>query len=258
MRMPAQSRAPMARNMNQIPDGDLLPGQTSDLRLAASRQTSDYALARAAARGAMAALGDLYERHNQRVYALCLGMTRNSAEAEDLTQEVFIHLLRKIESFRGESRFTTWLHRLTVNLVLMHFRRKSTHSHQLVDDLESRLPISQPNRQSLSAQIADRIVLESALAELPSGCRSVFVLFDLVGYKHHEIACLLGCSVGTSKSQLHRARVKLRRLLKGSDQSSTRSLRLASGAGRRRRTSKLSHYKIVKDRNHGFSIAAKL
>src|SRR5262245_12477574 len=94
------------------------------LRLVYSATSSDYVLARAAANGQMSALGDLYERHNRRVYAVCLSMTRNPAQAEDLTQEVFVHLVRKIGLFRGDSQFSTWLHRLTVNLVLMHFRRK--------------------------------------------------------------------------------------------------------------------------------------
>jgi RNA polymerase sigma-70 factor (ECF subfamily) len=216
--MLVQSRTAMARDVNQIPDSDLLHTQIHGLKLAAGGWTSDQALARAAASGAMLALGDLYERHSRRVYAVCLNMTRNSAEAEDLTQEVFIHLLRKIETFRGESRFTTWLHRLTVNLVLMHFRRRATHKYHAVDELEANLSVSQPNRQPVSAQVADRIALDSAVAQLPSGCRSVFVLFDIAGYKHGEIAHLLGFSVGTSKSQLHRARVKLRRLLKTGDQ----------------------------------------
>jgi RNA polymerase sigma-70 factor (ECF subfamily) len=217
--MLVQSRTAMARNVNQTIDSDLPHPQIHGLRLAAGQWTSDYALARAAAHGAMPAMGDLYERHNRRVYAVCLGMTHDSAEAEDLTQEVFVHLLRKIGSFRAESRFTTWLHRLTVNLVLMHFRRRGRHSRQVVDDLEGSLSSSQLNRQPVGAQLADRMALDSALALLPSGCRSVFVLFDIEGYKHDEIANLLGCSVGTSKSQLHRARKKLRRLLKAGDES---------------------------------------
>jgi RNA polymerase sigma-70 factor (ECF subfamily) len=175
---------------------------------------SDYALARAVAAGAMSALGDLYERHNRRVYAVCLNMTHNSAEAEDLTQEVFVHLVRKIGSFRGESQFTTWLHRLTVNLVLMHFRRRAARRDQTPEALESVRKKLSADSQPSGARLADRIALDSAVAQLPAGCRSVFVLFDLVGYKHHEIAKLLGVSVGTSKSQLHKARFRIRRLFK--------------------------------------------
>jgi len=175
---------------------------------------SDHALARAAASGVMTALGDLYERHNRRVYAVCLNMTHNSAEAEDLTQEVFVHLVSKIGSFRGESQFSTWLHRLTVNLVLMHFRRRAARRDQTPEALESVKRRFAPDWQPAGARIADRIALDSAVAQLPTGCRSVFLLYDLVGYKHHEIAELLGVSVGTSKSQLHKARLRMRRMMR--------------------------------------------
>jgi RNA polymerase sigma-70 factor (ECF subfamily) len=184
---------------------------------------TDYALARAAATGATDAIGDLYRRHSRRVYSLCLRMTRNPADAEDLTQEVFIHLVRKIGSFRGESRFTTWLHRLTVNLVLMHFRRwASRRELQITDGLDRKHAISFPNWPPHTVQLTDRMIIDSALAQLSPGCRSVLVLYDIEGYKHDEISELLGCSVGTSKSQLYRARRKLRRLLRMSGQSITR------------------------------------
>ena len=172
---------------------------------------SDYALVRTAAHGGMMALGTLYERHHRQVYSVCLRMTNNSAEAEDLTQEVFIHLVRKLASFRGESQFSSWLYRLTVNVVLMHFRRVRVRREQLFDDFENQVP-ARP-RQSAGAQITDRIALNSALAKLSNGCRKVFVLFDVEGYSHDEIAQLLGCTTGTTKSQLHNARLKLRRLL---------------------------------------------
>lgn len=192
--------------------------QPRSLRLVRGPQP-DHALAQAAAGGAMKALADLYERHNRRVYSVCLSMTRNSAEAEDLTQDVFVHLIRKIGSFRGDSRFSTWLHRLTVNLVLMHFRRKDMRHEEVRDDLEETTSFWQGQRQPISAQLVDRMSLESALAQLPAGCRSVFILFDIAGYRHDEIASLLNCSSGTSKSQLHRARVKLRRLLRPANHS---------------------------------------
>lgn len=174
---------------------------------------SDYLLARAAAKGSTSALGELYSRHSGRVYALALRMTRNAADAEDLTQEVFIHLLRKIGTFRGDSRFTTWLHRLTANLVLMHFRSPTIRRElQIIDDTSDAV-FARGQRVS-NAQLVDRVALKSALARLPAGCRSVFVLFVIEGHRHDEIANLLGCSIGTSKSQLYRARIKLRRFLR--------------------------------------------
>jgi len=173
----------------------------------------DYFLARAVANGDINALGDLYQRHHRQVYGVCLSMTRNPAEAEDLTQDVFVHLVRKIGSYRGESRFSTWLHRLTINLVLMHMRRPSRRE-QPTGDYENVYSIVPRVRPRAPVQVTDRIALQLAVAQLPRGCRSVFVLFAIAGYKHDEIAKLLGCSEGTSKSQLHRARLKLKQLLR--------------------------------------------
>lgn len=173
---------------------------------------ADYELAQAVARGATSSFGDLYERHRRRVFSLCLKMTGNIAEAEDLTQEVFIQLLGKIGSFRGESLFTTWLHRFTVNQVLMHFRRATRRrekSPEVFEDVVAR----HGGKFSLGPQLMDRIALDAALAKLPSGSRAIFLKFDVEGYNHEEIAGIFGCSVGNSKSQLHKARRKLRQLL---------------------------------------------
>jgi RNA polymerase sigma-70 factor, ECF subfamily len=174
---------------------------------------TDYNLSRASATGDMRALGELYERYRHRVFAVCIGMTRNPAEAEDLTQEVFVSLVHKIGSYRGESQFTTWLHRLTVNCVLMHFRRPARRE-QVFTDFENVIPIApRLSAPTLPGPLTDKIAFRSAVARLPKGCRTVFVLFDLAGYEHEEIAKLLGCTAGTSKSQLHRARLKLRKIL---------------------------------------------
>jgi RNA polymerase sigma-70 factor (ECF subfamily) len=140
-------------------------------------------------------------------------MTRNATEAEDLTQEVFIQVLTKIGSFRGESRFTTWLHRLTVNRVLMHFRRVTQRHEQMPGEIEWELKIRHIGKLSRATDLVEKIALDAALAKLPSGCRAVFFLFDIEGYKHEEIADIFGCSVGNSKSQLHKARKKLRHFL---------------------------------------------
>jgi RNA polymerase sigma-70 factor (ECF subfamily) len=174
---------------------------------------SDYALAQQAAAGDMNAFEQLFRRHNRRVYSLCLRMTNSPTEAEDLAQEVFIQLFRKIGSFRGESAFTTWLHRLTVNHVLMHFRKKSVKLEQTTEEGETPVQIVAGTANPNAMPVVDRLALEKAIGQLPPGYRTVFVLHDVEGHEHEEIARMLGCSVGTSKSQLHKARMKLRGLL---------------------------------------------
>ena len=181
--------------------------------IALTKPATDFELAQRSAAGDMAAFEELYERHSRRVYSLCLRMTANTAEAEDLAQEAFIQLFRKIGSFRGESAFTTWLHRLTVNQVLMHFRKKGVKMEQTTDDGETPVQIVAGTEDHLKMPVVDRIALDKAMARLPRGYRTVFVLHDVEGHEHEEIARLLGCSVGTSKSQLHKARMKLRMLL---------------------------------------------
>jgi RNA polymerase sigma-70 factor (ECF subfamily) len=161
----------------------------------------------------MSGFDELYRKHYRRVYSICLRMTGNIAEAEDLTQEVFIQLHRKLGSFRGESAFTTWLHRLTVNQVLMHFRKRSVKSELTTDDGEIPDSIDPDTINPEAMPIVDRISIETAIAQLPPGYRTAFILHDVEGYEHEEIARILGCSPGTSKSQLHKARLKLRRLI---------------------------------------------
>ena len=163
----------------------------------------------------------IYHSYRRRVYTLCLRMTRNQADAEDLTQEAFLRLFRKIGTFRGDSAFTTWLHRLVVNVVLARLRKKSPLECSI--DSDDRLEgETSPSQESLGAldttliSAIDRLSLEVAVAELPVGFRRVFVLHDVEGYEHNEIAQILGVSEGTSKSQLHRARGRLRDLLKHS------------------------------------------
>ncbi len=175
---------------------------------------SDYELAQAAASGRSEAFEELYQRHHRRVYSLCLRMMANPTEAEDLTQEVFVQLYRKIGSFRGESAFTTWLHRMTVNQVLMHFRKRGVKLEQTTEEGNELLNVVQAGTERPQAMpVVDRIALDRAIALLPPGYRSVFVLHDVEGFEHEEVAGLLGVSVGTSKSQLHKARMKLRGLL---------------------------------------------
>ncbi len=162
----------------------------------------------------MGAFEELYSRHHRRVYSLCLRMTQNQSEAEDLAQEVFIQLFRKIGSFRGDAAFTTWLHRLTVNQVLMHFRKRSVKMEQTTEEGETPVQVVTGTENQNRMPVVDRIALDKAIGQLPPGYRTVFVLHDVEGHEHEEIARMLGCSVGTSKSQLHKARMKLRKLLK--------------------------------------------
>lgn len=175
---------------------------------------SDHALAIAAGKGDLDAFEQLYKRHNRRVYSLCLRMTQNVTEAEDLTQDAFVQLFRKIGSFRGESAFTTWLHRLTVNQVLMHFRKRSVKLEHTTDEGETPVQVVRGTENPNSMPVMDRIALDNALKQLPPGYRSVFLLHDVEGHEHEEIAKILGVAVGTSKSQLHKARMKLRRILR--------------------------------------------
>lgn len=174
---------------------------------------SDFALAQRSANGDMGAFEELYRKHHRRVYALCLRMTNNAAEAEDLTQEAFVQLYRKIGSFRGESAFTTWLHRLTVNQALMHFRKKSVKLELTTEEGETPVQIVNGTENPYRMPVVDRIAIDKAVSQLPPGYRTVFILHDVEGHEHEEVARMLGCSVGTSKSQLHKARMKLRGLL---------------------------------------------
>jgi RNA polymerase sigma-70 factor, ECF subfamily len=157
---------------------------------------------------------EIFRLHHRRVYSLCLRMIGNSTEAEDLAQDVFVQVFRKLGSFRGESAFTTWLHRLTVNQVLMHFRKNHVKKEQLTEDGEMPVGIMFDRNKYNRSPVLDRLALDEAIVQLPHGYRMVFVLHDVEGLEHGEIASLLGCSIGTSKSQLHRARMRLRLLLR--------------------------------------------
>jgi RNA polymerase sigma-70 factor, ECF subfamily len=185
------------------------------------RQPSDSIeaeLIERAKQGNAEAFQALYEKHKRRVYSLCLRMTANTAEAEDLTQEAFLQLYRKIATFRGESAFSTWLHRLSVNVVLMHLRKKSLPAVSLEETTQGGdedTPKKDFGAEDVSlAGSLDRLRLQRAVNDLPPGYRTIFVLHDIEGYEHNEIADIVGCSIGNSKSQLHKARMKLRDMLR--------------------------------------------
>jgi RNA polymerase sigma-70 factor, ECF subfamily len=163
--------------------------------------------------GDMSSFETLYKRYFKKVYMICLKMTSNPADAEDLTQEVFIHVQRTLKSYRGDSSLSSWLHRVTVNHVLMRFRKKSTRSETTTTDGELPEIASAMNDTAAASPIIDRIALAAAIQNLANGYRQIFLMHDLLGYGHEEIAIRLGISIGTSKSQLHKARMKLRGML---------------------------------------------
>jgi RNA polymerase sigma-70 factor, ECF subfamily len=175
----------------------------------------------------------LYRAHSKRVFAVCLRIAGDPTEAEDLTQEVFLLLFRKIHTFRGDSAFSTWLHRLTVNLVLMKLRKRRAPAIPIEATPDSDEGCASQGVDigaldlSLEGSI-DRINLARCIAQLPVGSRRMFVLHDVQGYEHHEIAKLLGRSIGGSKSQLHKARTRLRELLHEIQRDKARDERLAA------------------------------
>lgn len=175
---------------------------------------SDTILVGRALAGDADAFATLFQLHKGRVYAVCLRMTNNTADADDLTQEAFIQAFRKLATFRGESALSTWLHRVAVNTALMHFRRNPA-THTSIDqpfDSESGKREIGKHDDHLNDSL-DRIALTRALEALPSGYRTIFELHEIGGYGHREIAKLLRCSVGNSKSQLHKAKQRIRECL---------------------------------------------
>jgi len=183
--------------------------------LAKTDDLSEADAIRLAQEGDAAAFERIFRSYSRRVFALCLRMVRNQTDAEDLTQEAFLQLFRKIHTFRGESVFSTWLYRVSANVVLMRLRKKGLMEIPLENGQEEedsiRKEFGAPD-PVLSGAI-DRMNLDRAIGELPPGYRNAFMLHDVEGYEHHEIAQILGCSIGNSKSQLHKARMQLRNLL---------------------------------------------
>jgi RNA polymerase sigma-70 factor (ECF subfamily) len=174
----------------------------------------DEDLARLAAAGDATAFEEIHSRYRRFVYNIAFRMTGNEADAEDLTQDSFICVLRWIGSFRGEAAFTTWLYRLVVNQVRTHFRRRRKRPEDQTSDeevLERELSVAR--RANANPAVIDRIAIEEAARRLPPGYRTAFILHDVEGYEHKEVAGMLGRTTGCSKSQLHKARAGLRKLL---------------------------------------------
>ncbi len=163
------------------------------------------------------AFAALFEGHRRRVYALCLQMTGDPANADDLTQDAFIQAFRKLGTFRGDAAFSTWLYRIAINTVLMSLRRRTLRTSSLDEPTNtetSSVPREYGRTDSRLTLTVDRIVLARAVRNLPAGYRRIFILHDVEGYGHGEIARLLRCSTGNSKSQLHKARLKIREYFK--------------------------------------------
>lgn len=194
-----------------------MPKSESSPRINSVSAGTDAQIIRRAQQGDAAAFERIYQLHSRKVYGLCFRMTSKAQEAEDLTQEAFLQLFRKIHTFRGQSAFSTWLYRLTVNIVLMRLRKKGLKEFSLDDrpDANDDTPRFEVATRDLRlGGVIDRLQLQPAIDQLPPGYRAMFILHDVQGYDHHEIAEIMGCSVGNSKSQVHKARMRLRWLLK--------------------------------------------
>jgi RNA polymerase sigma-70 factor, ECF subfamily len=191
---------------------NLIPGKQK-----ARGDESEHSLVQRAQRGDEQAFATLFHFHKKRVYSVCLLMTKDTADAEDLTQEAFLQVFRSVGSFRGDSAFSTWLYRVAVNTVLMKLRRrKAPPALSLDEPVSSESPSLRRDVGKVDPRLSgaiDRIALHRAMRELPEGCRRIFALHEVEGYQHHEIAEMLDCSVGNSKSQLHKAKMKMRDLL---------------------------------------------
>ncbi len=185
--------------------------------------TSDQDLIQRVQRGDSEAFTALFYAHKPRIYSVCLRMTNNTAEAEDLTQDAFLQVFRKLATFRGDSALSTWLYRVAVNTVLMHFRKKALRQISLDEPCRQKDGRSVRRdygiRDQRLAGSVDRIALARAIRELPAGYRTIFLLHEVEGYEHQEIARLLECSVGNSKSQLHKAKQRIKQFLAGANGS---------------------------------------
>jgi RNA polymerase sigma-70 factor (ECF subfamily) len=193
---------------------------TARLELVPNDRDGELALARSASAGDERAFERIYAAHAGRVFALCLRMSGSRARAVELTQDVFVHIWRQLGKWRGDSALSTWIHRLTVNLVLSNVRgEQRRQKHEMSDDTsdprESVLPTARREAPAGTrpADVLNAIDLERAIATLPLGARTVFVLHDVEGYRHEEIAKMTGTAEGTCRAQLHRARQLLMKVL---------------------------------------------
>jgi RNA polymerase sigma-70 factor (ECF subfamily) len=185
----------------------------SSARVAAAGRQDELALIQRCREGDLGAFEELYRAHAGRLYSVALRLLGNNADAEDLLQEIFLAAHRKLDTFRGESALGTWLYRLATNLCLDHLRSRTARSNQITDSLDDETGLFDVPSSTLAEQTVTKMDLERALARLPEGCRAAFVLHDVEGLEHREVGEVLGIAEGTSKSQVHKARLKLRAML---------------------------------------------
>lgn len=178
-------------------------------------RSAELALVERCRRGELGAFEEIYRAHSGKLYGLVLRMVGNPADAEDLLQDIFLAAHRKLEGFRGDSALGTWLYRLAMNQCLDHLRSRSAKTGQLTDAIDDAPALADAGSRGLADQAVARMDLERALAQLPEGCRAAFLLYDVEGLDHREVADALGIAEGTSKSQVHKARLRLRGLLGG-------------------------------------------
>ena len=188
-------------------------------------KASDLDLAQRCQRGDMEAFEELYRAHAGRLYNLAVRMAGSIPEAEDLLQEVFLQAHRKLGSFRGDSTLGTWLYRLAVNQCLDFLRSRQGRFARTTDSLDDEGAMEPAAPSPAVPTAISRLDLDRAIGRLPDACRAVFVLHDVEGFGHQEVAEMLGVSEGTSKSQVHKARMKLRAMLSGSGGPSTTGTR---------------------------------
>ena len=180
----------------------MLPGRSADL-----------ALVERCRKGDLGAFEEIYRAHSPKLYSLALRMLGNPADAEDLLQEIFLSAHRKLDGFRGDAALGTWLYRLATNQCLDYLRSRAGRNNQVTGALDDELGLSDPGSRGIAERTVAKMDLERALAQLPEGARAAFVLHDVEGLEHREVAEVLGVAEGTSKSQVHKARLKLRALL---------------------------------------------
>lgn len=176
-------------------------------------RAADLELVRRMKAGDLVAFEDVYRQHGTRLYNLALRMLEATTDAEDAVQEAFLLAFRKLESFKGESSLGTWLYRLAMNLYVDRLRSKATRNDRRTDALDAHDTLLAQSSSTGADLVISRMDLERAVSRLPEGCRAAFLLHDVEGFDHREVGAILGISEGTSKSQVHKARLRLRQML---------------------------------------------